>query len=919
MPQTWDDIIARGHGTADFRLRIEGVPESFVTEGMALGNEPGTFPHVRVPGLRRESLGFSESVYIAGAEHEVNINSVQIDDSSGAYRGRATRLFSTIARVIDQLTATLPHADVIANVRDSSLLDNVLGYMGTETINFDQPASATTSDITRGLYSSTAQTHHVTAGATASLSPIYDHPPGFVGRRTWLYAHGPGESGLSDAGTIVWRGVISKEPSERDGVWSLPMDSRTSLLDGPVAGGVGELRLRGIYYPGRAPFWLRLERHTGANRTDAVSDGLTIFISGFYETQAEFLAAIEAALLANATFVSWAVTVTCEETPSDRQWDLYFRSHATVPRWVTITGGSSVDGYFSGGLYPRDQLLVSLSADLTYASGGSTWGVHPTLSTSLTAVVADTSYRAERQIVLDDAAAEFGIAGSDLRTVPRRNRVSFLGAPMLALHDLDAADAAYPMGLLHFVSIGSLTVQDALYVTPFGAEEEERQTLDILSLNVATNVVIAYQEGDITVPPLAVGAGSSQPGIVGAVKYTRGDLAAMVEDLITRAPDVCNTGLGPWVTGDDLKDWSDPVEEASGGAPWLLERDYVFAKSQRTIEVLTEEWKLYGLIPYLNDDGKLDVRPMTFDTREPDHEIDDVVHIVDDGFGSTSGDDDGLVTVVHYFTGYDPIEDKHVGDDFRVRNLGAIARVHSERALEVRPKSNAVGADMGYPEAYARGLTITEIFGARRTKTVEIEVTIALFHAKLGDAVLLTIAQLPADGTRGQWTSGGGLTARTGYLVSRAWDLGTGRGTFRILLHELNIAGYAPSGKVDSASGAGTAWVLSLDAGHYSGTGSDAAFFSIGDSIRIREWDASSPVTREGVVTAVDTALETVSVTLSSAWAGFGAATRYTLSWDSSDDADTTQAQLDGGAFVAGPTGRIATTGTAIPAKRFAP
>lgn len=908
MAQTWADIVAAGKGRAEFRVKIEGVAPSFCTPGLTTGTDSAD--HVRYGGLLRESLGFSESCYLAGAEQDIQIQPIRIaDDGGGLDRGQATALFSTIARALEQVTQELADTDTTATVRDNTLLSGATGYVGTETIAFGSPVamSITVVDITtRGVWSSTAQTHYAATGTRPSTSVIYDHPPGFVGRRIWLYAHGPGETGLSDAGTVVWRGMIGKEPSESGGIWTVQIESRLKLLDGPLAGGFGSgFKLRGIYYPAEAPLFLSIARHATLTYDPGATISETkVLLHGFFATQSAFCLALTAALNANTDVVSWGNSFEAR-TVDDGGWDLFVRIATGTPRYVEVVGGSTVDGKFNG---------LVIDEATAYTRGGSS-GTDTDIGPSVAVVVSDTVWRCQRDPVGSAEISEAGITGADLRQVPRSNHGGRARAGTVS----DADIASYPMGRIYLDRLGALSTSDSLVIKP-PQTTERAQVVSISVVSSAGGYVHAYEGYDIDRPPHALAVGGYQPEITGAARYASGDgdLEDLRADIVLRAPDLANLALGPWLTSDDCASWATPVDEAAAGRAWLLHREYIYTRSIRAIDALKEEWKLYSLIPYLDADAKIAVRPFTLETREPDWEIGPESVVIDDGFGKVAGDDDGLVTVVRIKTGYDPTEDKHFGDSFNAINIPAIARVKREVAIEVLPKSRAVGPEMDEVDATAIGVLITEIFGSRRTQTVEVDVTIALFDALIGDAVSLTVPQLPGDGTRGIWASGQGLTARTGYIVSRSWNLATGVGRMRVLLHELSIAGYTPTGRVASATGATTAWVLTLEAARYSGT-NDSLFFSVGDSMRLVEWDAASPTVVRGVIDAVNTGTYEITVTLDGSWAGPASGSAiWNLMWDLATDADTTAAQLLS-AYAADSTGRIQLASGSSPATRFAP
>lgn len=903
MTASFTALCAAGSGKLDFELRIEGLSKIFVSdEGRAsLSDASG---RTRVPGLQAEGLGFGERVYLPGAELDVSIDEVKIDEVPGAWLGSATSLFSTIAARVGTLTATLLAGDVTANVLDSSVFPNGYYYIGTETIQVTARPTGTTITIVRGRYESTAQEHPVSAGEDAIATDIYDAPTGMATRRVWLYAICDDET-ATETTTVIWRGLLAREPtlSEDTLTWSFGVESRAKALDASLAGGLDKpFNLRGIYYPGVAPLVIQVRRYTTASMDTVDADVGPLTLSGFWETQREFTAALETLLNGDATISTWGVTFFCEDL--GEHWELYVTVAAASPKYISLYAGSRVDGIFSGAL---GRILSNRYAEDSEAR--------------VIIVTAGATYHCNR---LMTAPSSDLIPYAEQRLVPRLNSVGF------SYTSTEADIAAYPRGRVYLDRLGSLSTGDDLVVVPqyqmTGAgtpapfpdgEAPAAGIFPILSVTAASGYVTV----DPHPAPAILASGGIQPTITAAARYASGD--ASVEgfrtSLLSRAPAVANRGQGPWVTSDDLASWETVVTEAAAGRAWLLHRVYSFVKPVKAIDVLREEWKLLGVFPRLDADAKLSVRPLTIDTASSASVAITASSLLqDESLGGVSGDADGLVNTVELLRGYDPVEDKHVERNFIFRGMSALVRVHAERKLEIAPKARAVGDEPEWEDVYDTAARLIAFFGTRRVTSVKFETTLVNFAVLVGDWIELTIEALPFDGTRAEWTSGGGITAKRALVIGRSWDLSTGVGRFEVLMPEAadNAAGYAPSCRVNSAAGAGTAWTLTVEQTYYAESGNDTAHFVAGQSIRLIEFDAVSPTIREGYVASVSAT--TVGVTLSAVWAGMGGATYYVICYDTSDDADTTASQLLK-AYLAASTGRIPLASGTQAARDLAP
>jgi hypothetical protein len=128
-------------------------------------------------------------------------------------------------------------------------------------------------------------------------------------------------------------------------------------------------------------------------------------------------------------------------------------------------------------------------------------------------------------------------------------------------------------------------------------------------------------------------------------------------------------------------------------------------------------------------------------------------------------------------------------------------------------------------------------------------------------------------------------------------------GKLTLLVIASNAAGYAPSCRVQTATGSGTTWTLHCDAAFYGdGSIADAAWFATGYRIQLEEFDNETPVSLLGTVTSV--VGNDIAVTLDSPWSGIGSALWYDLDFAPSTEGIT--AAQKAFCYMADPTGAIA-------------
>jgi hypothetical protein len=862
---SWDDIVARGSGAVEYRLVIEGCQIEICTSPWMTGDcvESGHEGKRRVAGLVREGLGFNEQCYLAGAELEVTISPFRIIETPYPDLDAATRVFSAIPNVVGALDNSL------AFDAPSALVFNTGGFavdgyyhLGREVVRVDAIPDAVSLDITRGLWGTTAATHNTSSATSHQERPFRDGVQIWKHRRFWLYAHTVSELDTASTGAVVMRGVISTEPELVDeGTWQLGAESRTMLLEQEVAAGADIPKFpRGIYYPAGYPLALSVRRSDTTVKGETTSEPAVVRLCGFFETNEQFGASLVDALTAEIDPL-WDLAWRVVPMP-DGRWELMVRTASSDQRYIEVGGGSPVDGWFMYSLSP---------------SGWTGGGMHPAVS-ELSAI----DGTAARWYYCVWTPTPYGVdertlPGEVLRQVPRtiNYRTTFFADITL--------EATYPLGRQYLDDVGSLIIGDTVissaeWITA-STIRGDVSVLHVADVNVTDGYIVAHgtTSTGVEVPSMLSGAGTMLPSFQMARIYSEieGSTVAVFRDrLVEQAPLYGNDGSVPWITDDDLADWDVPVFLAAQ-AVWQTHRLYAFYRGEQLSEVLREEFRLLGVFPYLDADFKIALRPLTFPTEPVAEalEITGANHITDRGYGSIRAGSDGAVNRVEISRGYNPREDKYELSPVVIQDIAGISDAGGFKAvLEIKPKSGAPGGDITPAEAEYLSAPARVLFSGKITH-VEVDVPLTLWNVLVGDMVTLTIPQLPMAGKRGVHDPNEGMTQRRALVVGRRWDFDDPAGTFTCLVVGLNVAGYAPTGRIASAAGAGTSWVVTLETNHYSPTGAvDAAYFNVGDVVWLVPWDAPGTSVKEGgTITAITD--DDVSITFATAWAGLGSDT----------------------------------------------
>lgn len=875
---TWANVVSLGSGEVEWRLVVEGLSIQFCTAAAMEGALADG--RTRVSGLRREGIVLSESVYMAGPDLDLGSFTAAIHEDPS---GLITAALTAIPRTVGWLGASVNESSTSWTLKDTSQLTaGDFLHVGTEVVKVATiPGGTAITVSTRSEWQTTGQAHSIETGAHASLPELTDYPPQLEGRRVWLYAHTEEELATTDHGTLVWRGVVGAEPElEDDAVtWRLLVDPLTRLLDGMIAAELDRpLALRGIYYAWTGPVRLRLVEHNTASAAGTVTVTATVILSGFFETQAEFCAALQTEVDARAS----SFKATFGIVPGPDRWEIHVTTDGDTVLYATAQYGSGswADGWTNGLLIDEatGDVTTLVAGSSTYVVGWGPTDLYPGGST----VAGDGG-----------VSPQWGASALRPGSVPRANYMpvpAFFGAlPAEGLpFTMDYAnEATWPENRVYLGSVSGIAAGDVFSIET-GGEEPMALAYPPINLPAALDMDVDAVDttyGFVLLAPFAGGTGLRYLGIwitIGAAElrlarhYGIGTLADFRDGMIADAPGGANAGGTPWITAGDIASWTSVADLAAAGRAWLTRRRYTFSNPAKLLDVLREECRAYGLYYHLDGDVKIALDTLAFPTQV---EVGVATlggdeHIVSSGgaepsFGSIAYNADGKVNVVQILTGWDRRKKEHNGATYVVRNVAAISRAKSEHLVEIAPMVASDGP-LEWEDAVAIADPLLKVYGGRRY-LVSANVPWTLFGVLVGAVVSLTIEQLPYDGARRFATGSGGLSAIKARVIGRRWPIDSAHGTLTVMITDANLAGYAPTGRVSSASGSGTGWTVTLEANRYAPTGAvDASFFAVGDLVQLYEWDASSPTIKTGVVDAV--AGNDIDLTLDASWAGLGGA-----------------------------------------------
>lgn len=826
-----------GSGFIALRVAIEGLPFEAVTDpAIAM---PGDDDIDRVVGLLGESVTFSERIDPGTGKLQTDGMTVEIvEDAQHRFGDMFVRLPSKVAYLVASITSASGTVDISPPVFDNG---DVM-HLGTEAMRVVGGGGTTSLTVERGYRNTTPQAHFVDTTLGLPPAEITDRPVGLTGRRVAVYTYEP-EDSVFGPGTLRWRGVCASDATQADpATWSILIDPPTTALDQDLSGDTQDgVQPRGIVYSYGCRLKFTIIEHAGsrwavpgATEAEATFDfpaSTTWPVK--YESQAAFLDALNAAIIAATSGFDFPLSTTGPSLTAVEDgygaWDLVYTPGATA-RYLSISVAGLIDA-------PDDARDGMTGGSLLGPSGA-----------AARVVVSATAYRLGRGA---------GIAGAG--TVPRGafgydgdGRYSGIGsATTLYLGGYASAGGA----------IGAAIEWPAAHGLP-----EATQMVDLASAD-ATQRSITGTAAGLYGQPARFYTADSLPTIRLARFFAHGNVADLLNTIAFYSADNANAGRMPFVTYDDVDvaGMMTAADAITAGKPWVNERVFATYAKANLLEIVVEECKLMGAALVLTATGAVTLRELN--VRAPTDSSS--VAIGEDEILSGAGGEWptferqalGSLNTVVLQTGYNPATEKWSGRTFALRDLASFARQHTTRSIEIKPKSYFYQGDRTIDVADVTTLAQAYfgLLGAPYS-IVQAKVPLTRFGVLIGDAVTVTSSVLPNPDTGGR-----GLSGVTGLVIGRKWEIMSGSGMLQILIPHQRVAGYSPTSRIASrALVSGTTYDLTLEAVQPGGYG-DASCWSVGDTIKVREWDMTSPTQITGTVEAVNVGTRVIRVQLASA------------------------------------------------------
>lgn len=823
----------RGRGKYRARAVIEGWPQIFVSDRSLVRTLPDG--REQIVGLDLTSLRFAARADLPRAELRAQEMTLSIVDTAPDHlvtrslhrtTGRKTWLTADVSAT----ATTIPVADTSAFPTQGVI------HIGTEAIRYNGKSAGTFANCTRGYWGTTAQAHTIGEGDDTWYPPVTDLPRELTGRRVRIDLYGTGDS-ASGNGTPRWRGICRGGVDYAEGVYSIAVDPVTYVLEQQLGADLGdEVPLRGIYLPSEAAFTATVQRHTGPSSSSSIATFFKIRISGFFPTQAEFLAEVNAQIAANMPTFGLDPDASLRAIETEEGYRFAYLTGSTTAHYVSIIGGKiepmvapRVLTTFAYGLSPVDFFDRHTEGTAVWLNDGDPF------TTLALGREYETHVRA---------------------SVPRTYVCRVKNTRQLFR---DITDLSHPIGRLYLG--GGLT-------PTAGAEVAITVDSDLDPMPPMGTVGASSAERYVDLESFAVPM-EHPLGPATRVKLYRvlatGHVGDLISALIVDSPALVNSGAMPLLTADDFVADFAELEAAISGVALGARRTFVVSEGVSLGELLAEELKLVGCYLALDDQGRMRIRRLRLATLTDESVVDLDSRKIKGAFPQFSASAEGILGTVLIKQGYDPVEGEHTGITYPVRNTtspthlaGTLTIAPLSRRADIPPENVEVQPE----DAFALASAVLGLFG-ETYEIVSLEVGSESEGIGHGDTVTLTTPHLPgADGTMG-------LVEKPAQALGYDWSPAEGRGTLDLLIHHRRIAGYAPGFPIASQSGSGATWTLTVTTAGYAPSGTDATtWFGPGDKIRVTRRNTSTPQRLAGTVTAVTAT--TISVQLDAPWTPTG-------------------------------------------------
>lgn len=918
---TWADVVATGDCTGvAYRLVVEGWPDVWVTDARitasAFADGRSVRPGLKYTGLKIRERAVLREAWVQAEGIKFTINPT--GDGSGGGVGVDEDTMSSFTRTpvpVGWLKVSMPAggSDKLYFANGAVFAIGTTLHVATETIRVSS-GSAADSDgvftfVERAKWHTTEQNHLISYGpGKAVIVPVYTHPPTMEGRRCYLYAYGPGDSTTGD-GTIIWKGVVSSPPRmNSDGLsWTIQADNISKVLEQKVAAASGlEYRIRGIYHPNTAPFNFWATAIFDAFHFTN-SETLTMTqLAGFYETQDEWVTAVNAFLgfYASGTASDYIDTLYYEERGPSPVITMNIKDNDDVA--LVVLESASV---LEGDLQYQNSVLKNQSTQETHKVGEGFemedgvgpiyWWDHYLGDSSQEYSCygfASSSDDPSAPPFTYPLPASRAVAGSPNRTT----KPPFFNYTLFS----DYLPGGFPSNRIYLNTVEELEIGDTLAILNGDSAVLVKLTNVVEGTDSGAGsryVDFDFMSGDSVVYM------TDQTRIVPVRTFENdGGLDDFCAGLIAASPNA-NDGDTPFITADDM-DFSALLLAYGGYATiddFWKHRSYAFLKPVPVKTILAEELKAIGWMMRLDQNGACAFAPLPLvsGTTDASASITDTEILLPAGksggmWPQWEAQTDGIVNVVTGRFGYKPIEDDFdPSRDATIREITSIAehKSNGKGTAEIAPRSTPARVPQirirvsvnGFPKYITKGggeragATPQQIAAwissymrvlSMDYSVVTIAVPFKFFGLLIGDIVEVTSALIP-NGLGGR-----GITSQKAAIVGREWNLdpsaGGGMGKLTLYFPRQVSGGYTPSGRVTAQSNlGGNNWRITMSAANAfnlrwsdNGSGNVAKHFAVNDAVRVVLVNSASPTTIAGTVTATNPGAGTVDVSLGSTW-----------------------------------------------------
>ena len=862
---TWTALQTLGGGVVSFRLKIERCPWEWVTHQSMVDTTAAstTNPSVRYAGLSVRSAktkGISNPIT---GDLEVASTSVRIADIDRV----ATSIFGKRPTLRTYITAEVGTGDTTVNVLSTTgWPSSGQLWIDSECIAYSGVTATSFTSCTRGLLSSIAQTHYITTGGNARFPEVTNRPNTIAGARAYIYGYGEKDDPQGD-GTLIWTGLVSRDPSFDGKSWALSIEPLTALLDRAVSADISEpVHPRGIYHPASRPFWMYV-----------IVDGTFYDLKfptaatdeGFWETNEDFCAylttQLQALLDSVAADVSmWALA------DGDRSWHLELLAGA-APKEVEISMNDPIEPSFPQ--WPSS----SPDSETGYTPPGP----------------------GERRWWFPDPSASLPGAGSVPRgywgVYPRRS-----GAPD------EATAAAFPAGRIYVGGVYDFSgLSGALIKWPeLGTWPKQEVEHVVAASDVANRTIDLLREAytDLEGQPVGFTSAALPEIKLGRTFVSSGNLGDLLSALCTLTPAGVNAGSVPPMKTTDFVSLD---VFPSVTARIVNSRRYSSFGEFSLLDMVKAECLLAGYALGLAPTGQIyfyELAPPIDSSLSAAGTIYEIEHpIVSEGLPTYERSSRGMCNQVLVRRGYSPAEDDYTEPPVIVRDVAAFGMSPRPRVVTISPKSQIAGDIERAAECVAVAGKLLGMF-AMPYAMVRITCDARQMGVYPGDTVYVTSPHLPevSTGTIG-------VESLPLLVIGREFEFSTCGVTLTCFVGERNACAYVPEFFISSeVNDTGNTWTLTLDVGAHL----PSWYYAVGYRAKVWKYNATSAGVVVGTVSAVTST--TVTVVFDGSAAAIASGT-WVLSWADVDDASL-EAVQERNAYVASSTAILeANSGDTIP------